>query len=430
MTERIRILYIAYYFPPLGGVAAIRSLKMVKYLAEHGIDCTVLCLSPLALKYPKDKSLLKEIPQSTRVYRFPAIDLSWLYKLLYGLRLGKLVKTLSQSIFIPDNYILSRRIAKTALDRLLRIEDKLELAVISSGPPSVLFLGLRLKSKYNMRYICDFRDEWTNNPERINSDYPHRSQTKELLWEARVLSSTAGLVYLTEQMRANFQKRYSFLASRPYRVIPNGFDDADFTKLPKPSKTDLFTLLYTGSFYDRRQPDSLWKAIEDLVEEQKLDPKRFCVRIIGKNNPAFIFGSYIDSALIRSVVQIEGFMTHSGTLSEMQSADALLLYIPSGTNTESVITGKIFDYIRSYKPILAIVPPTGKAAEIVLKSGLGLVSDYMDIPRIKQELHKLYSCWADGCDMQLIPDPDYIQHYSRQNQAGQLADLIRELKGH
>lgn len=428
MTDRIRILYIAYYFPPLGGVAAIRSLKMVKYLAEYGIDCTVLCMSPFALKYPKDKSLLKEIPQSTKVYRFPAIDLSWIYKLLYGLRMGKLVKFFSQSIFIPDQYILSRRIAKTALDRLLRIEDKLELAVISSGPPSVLFLGLRLKSKYNMRYICDFRDEWTNNPERINSDYPHRSQTREMLWEARVLSSTAGMVYLTEQMRSNFLKRYSFLAKRPFRVIPNGFDEADFSRLAVPSKPDRFTLLYTGSFYDRRQPDSLWKAIEDLVQEQKLDPMLFRVRIIGKNNPAFIFGSYIDSALIRSVVQIEGFMTHSSTLSEMQAASALLLYIPSGANTESVITGKIFDYIRSYKPILAIVPPNGKAAEIVLKSGLGLVSDYMDIPRIKHELLKLYTCWAEGSDIDQKPDPEYIRLYSRQNQAGELAELIREFK--
>jgi hypothetical protein len=52
----------------------------------------------------------------------------------------------------------------------------------------------------------------------------------------------------------------------------------------------------------------------------------------------------------------------------------------------------------------------------------------MDIPRIKHELLKLYTCWAEGSDIDQKPDPEYIRLYSRQNQAGELAELIREFK--
>ena len=198
--DRIRILYIAYYFPPLGGVASLRSLKMVKYLAKMGIDCSVLSTKAFALNYPKDPSLCAEIPSSTRVHRFFCPDLSWLYKVLYGLKLHRVVTWLSQLLFIPDNYTLGLKFAQAKLDSVLSEDSSIRMAVISSGPPSSLFLGLYLKKKYGTSFICDFRDEWTNNPERLNINYPHRSQAKELMWEARALSACSGVSYLSTLM--------------------------------------------------------------------------------------------------------------------------------------------------------------------------------------------------------------------------------------
>ena len=69
------------------------------------------------------------------------------------------------------------------------------MAVISLGPPSSLSLGLLLKCRHRIPFICDFRDEWTNNPERINIDFPATTQSRELVMESRVLSAVSGISY-------------------------------------------------------------------------------------------------------------------------------------------------------------------------------------------------------------------------------------------
>lgn len=433
MNNRIRILYIAYYFPPLGGVASIRSLKMVKYLYRMGIDCSVLCLNPKGMNYPTDNELLSQVPPSTRIYRFSCFDITWLFKAFYLLKLTWLVRFLSQNLFIPDQYIICRKVAARTLDRLLDRETSLcdsaesvpKLAVISSGPPSSLFLGLRLKQKHSMDFICDFRDEWTNNPERLNISYPHRSQAKELMWEARILAACSGLSYLTEIMRNNFENRYSFLKNKPTREIQNGYDEEDFGHLKPPRiSLDSFTIVYTGSFYDRRQPDSLWQAISELCSEGKIQEDQIRVHITGKNNKGFVLGRYANSALINKVVALKPFISHAESLEMMTNANALLLYIPSGKNTHSVLTGKIFDYIRSGRPILAIVPPEGLAAKIVKESGLGVVADHMDIRGIKHCLLKLLSSQTTDLSQAMKPNWTYIEQYSRENQAAKLASLI------
>jgi hypothetical protein len=37
-----RILYISYFYPPLGGPAVLRNLKTVKYLSKHGFSVDVI----------------------------------------------------------------------------------------------------------------------------------------------------------------------------------------------------------------------------------------------------------------------------------------------------------------------------------------------------------------------------------------------------
>lgn len=433
MKPRLRILYIAYYFPPLGGVASLRSLKMVKYLSRQGIDCSVLCLNPKGMNYPTDLDLLRQVPSSCRIYRFRCLDLSWFFKVLYGLKLHWLVRFLSQNLLIPDLQIICKKAATRALDRLiskeeslcLAAESSLRIAVISSGPPSSLFLGLYMKQKYNMDFICDFRDEWTNNPERLNINYPHRSQSRELMWEARILAACKGLSYLTDIMRTNFESRYKFLITKPSQLIQNGYDEEDFPPLsPSKMTSTCFTIIYTGSFYDRRQPDSLWQAISELCSEGSLKEDAVQIKIIGKNNKSFVLGRFADSPLINRVVKLEPFTGHSESLEIMRRSDALLLYIPSGKNTDSVLTGKIFDYIRSGRPILAIVPPEGLAASIVKHSGLGFVADHMDIRGIKHSIMKLLILHQNNSLDSIKPHWDYISQYSRDNQAAKLASLI------
>lgn len=423
----IRVLYVSYYFPPLGGIASIRALKNVKYLRELGCEVQVLTAQTALLRHPRDPGLLKELPAGLKVWRAWCPDAEWLFKLLYGLRLSGLVKFLRQRVFFPDPQKLCLPYARRKLAQLMKADLKPEIAVISSGPPSSLSLGLILRDKYQIPFICDFRDEWTNNPERINLDYPARVQSRELLLESRVLRSCAGVSYLTGIMRDNFLQRHSCLKDKPAAIIPNGFDEADFAGLEASNHRGCFHLVYCGSFYDRRQPDSLWAAISGLFRSGKIAEVSLCVDVIGKNTPAFVLGSFAGDSAIRNTVKFHGFKPHRDSLKAMLKADALLLYIPSGRNADSVLTGKIFDYLASGKPILAVAPPLGLAADAVQRAGTGFVADHQDIPGIAAALLHLHELWREGGLGVIKPDREYVSTFSRRSQAERLARLIEEV---
>ncbi|MCB5246436.1 MAG: glycosyltransferase [Candidatus Cloacimonetes bacterium] len=425
--KRHSLLYIAYHFPPLGGVATLRSLKNVKYLAQLGYKVQVLTVRTALIRRPKDHALLAEIPSSVKVWRAFCPDISWLFKLLWGLKLNTLVQFIQQRLLIPDAEVLWRPFAKRKLRRIIRRHPEIRAAVISSGPPSSLALGLMIKNRYHIPFICDFRDEWTNNPERINQAYPAASQSRELLMEAKVVSAAAGLVYLTKRMRDNFLSSYPFLDTKPSAIIPNGFAEEDFAGLEATSDRQVFHLVYSGSFYGRRQPDPLWRAVLGLIEAGRIDPDKLRVEIQGKNTPAFVLGQYNGHPTLQKIVCFQPFVSHSQSLKTLMRATALLLYIPSGKNAGSVLTGKIFDYLRSGKPILAIVPPGGMAAELVIKAGTGLVADCSDQQGISDKLLKLYQLWQDGDIERLQADQDFISAFSREKLAQALADLIDEV---
>ncbi|MDP3114862.1 MAG: hypothetical protein Q8M98_08800 [Candidatus Cloacimonadaceae bacterium] len=399
-------------------------MKFVKHLAAMDYNIIVLSVQAKYLRHPKDPELLLELPNSVEVHRAFCPDMNWLFKLLWGLRLNWLVKLIRQRLLIPDTEKLWLPFARKKLHAILTAHRDIAISVVSSGPPSVLFLGLELKNRYSVHFICDFRDEWTNNPERINLDYPASTQSRELILEAGILMASAGIVYLTQIMKDNFERSYPFIREKPSEIIPNGFDEDDFKGLTVKPSSDTFVLLYSGSFYDRRQPDPLWKAISELAQSGAINPKHFRVEIIGKNTPTFVLGAFAKDALINEIVNIEGFKPHRVSLQAMYNADALLLFIPSGKNTDSVLTGKIFDYLRSGKAILAIVPPKGLAAEIVLKAGSGFVAEHSDFDGIKRCLKEVYELWQAGRLSDLKTDKDYINGFSRQQQAMRLAALI------
>jgi len=422
-----KILYISYHFPPLGGIASIRAQKNVVYLHKAGYDIHVLTVSPFLIKYQKDPGLFAGIPESIKVHRSFCPDVNWLFKALYGLKCSRLVTFLRQNLFIPDPELLWLPFAKASLRRLLREKVPFSAAVISSGPPSSLFLGLYLKRRYQIPFIVDFRDEWTNNPERLNIKFPRRTQKIELKQELKVLKECSGVAYLTEAMKGNFQSRYPFLAEVPSATIPNGFDPSDFPVLASKKEDDAFHLAYFGSFYDRRQPDSLWSAISLLLKSEAVPPHKIRVDIFGRNTKSFVLGKFQSDPLIRSLVSFHGFVSQKQALSEMLAADALLLYIPSGQNTDSVFTGKIFEYLGSGKPILAIVPPQGIAAQTVLRAKTGLVADYMDIQGIAANLKKLYNMWETDSLEEITPDTDYVATFTREKLATKLAGLIDQI---
>ncbi len=113
------------------------------------------------------------------------------------------------------------------------------------------------------------------------------------------------------------------------------------------------------------------------------------------------------------------FQPYRYNLREMMTADALLLYIPSGRNTDSVLTGKIFEYLRCSKPVLAIIPEKGAAAELLREAGIGFIaSDTDHAAGIKNQIMRLYRSWSKGDINSLAVDPEFFGDLFQERSGG------------
>lgn len=423
-----KVLFIAYYFPPLGGSGVQRSLKFVRYLSEFGWQPVVLTVAHKLTRWPKDRSLVKEIPVDVQVNRAPTLDLNWLYKAMWGLRLHKLVEWLQLHWLIPDSEITWLPFAKRRIGKIVR-EHKIDLVYITGGPFSSMLLGPYASKKYNLPYVVDFRDEWVNNHTRLDRTYSTSARQKDRNCENQVIEQCSGIIYAHPMfMKENFESRYLFLLERPNRIITNGFDESDFTEksIQPRSAGKVFRIVYTGSFYDRRRPLVLLKAIRNLLGEKTISVEQIRIEIYGKNTPAFVLGEFYHDAKIRSIVRFQSYIYHKNSLKILNNADALLLYLSPGANSEPELPGKMFDYMRSYKPILAIVPPKGSAAELVRQSGTGFVFDSDNEAEVTNGLREMVRKWQQN-ELAVDPDIEYISQYERRNLTGKLAELFNEV---
>jgi glycosyltransferase involved in cell wall biosynthesis len=412
----------------MAGAGVQRSAKFVKYLREYGYNPLVLTVNPVFTNWIKDKTLLNDIPKDIKVFRTPTFDWRWIFKALWGLKLSYVVEYIQNRFLIPDPEISWLPFVKMSLNRIFR-ERRIDLVFITAGPFASLLLGPYIKRRYLVNYVVDFRDEWTNNPYRNDLKFPLHIKTKNRKLEHEVLSDCSGIVYtLPKYMKENFEGSYAFLKLKPWKTISNGFDETDFKSLSAAPiiSNNVLCITYIGTFYGRRNPGLIWQALDELIHNNEIDSNKIRIKIFGKNTDDFVLGKYASNKTLCSIVKLRPNLSYQSALAELIAANALLLYVAPGSNSKAEITGKIFEYMRSYKPVLAFVPPDGVAADILRNAGTGFIYDSAEVTAIKQGLLDFYTRWKEG-RLVAEPDKDYIAQYDRRALTKQLADLFDEV---
>jgi hypothetical protein len=116
------------------------------------------------------------------------------------------------------------------------------------------------------------------------------------------------------------------------------------------------------------------------------------------------------------------------SLRYLAESNALFLcQIPVYESAASKLSGKLFEYLYMRKPILALTIP-GLTADILSRSGLGLVVDPNDRPGIKKAVRELYVAWRDGQARPAV-DEAYVGEFDRVRQTARLAALFDRLAG-
>ncbi len=413
-----KVLIIANQFPPMGGSGVQRSVKFVKHLRAFGYEPVVFTREEGNMPL-KDETLLKDIPEGVKIYKTKPYELPEMKGIMRipGKALGKFV--------IPDTARLWMHFSKKKVIEVIKNEG-IDLIYTTSAPYSDHLLGLYIKKKMpNIKWAVDFRDEWTNNPYTLDNPYnPIRTKIEKKM-EKEVLVTADMLITNTPVMRENFIRNNNIKGDN-FFVIPNGYDVEDFKDMDCENKprNDRLTMVYTGALYGRRKPDTFFQALKELKDEGKIDGSKLYVKLIGNYHKDKL-QAQIDSFSLTDQFEIVGYVPHNVCIEHQIGADVLVLIEGSGRGANAFYTGKIFEYMNTNRPVLAILPQ-GAAAELVKQSRIGIVADTDSVEEIKKNIKIYYDKWINNT-LDFEPDRNVIEGFERKKLTEKLAEVFDKM---
>ncbi|HCO18421.1 MAG TPA: hypothetical protein DIT39_02235 [Tissierellales bacterium] len=274
-------------------------------------------------------------------------------------------------------------------------------------------------------WICDFRDEWTNNPYHLDSIYKKIKLKMEKRKEFEVTSNCDFFITNTPLMLKGFISDDPSLAEKSV-FIPNGYDEDDFRDSEdRRDGGERFVITYTGSLYGRRNLDEFMEGLRAAIDRGHIRVDKLEIRIVG-NIYEKVVNSYAEKYGLKDSIRSYGYLPHKESIQMLFNSDVILLVIGKGKGSRNFYTGKIFEYIRANRPILAIVPKDGVAADVIYETNTGKVVDPEDIEGVTAVLSELYKEWAEG---RISHDPNWseIEKYSRKKQTEALSDIFKNV---
>jgi glycosyltransferase involved in cell wall biosynthesis len=389
---RKKICIITYFFPPTGGGGVQRVLKFVKFLPKFGWK--PILLIPKRVKYPlRDWSRVEDVPREVKIHKTSIIESELFSRLL-----------------IPDDKIGWLPFASIEGIRILKEVDVL---YSTSFPFTAHLIAFLLKKLSGKPWVADFRDEWAKNPyikynllKKVIAQWMEHSVLKNA---DRIIATTP---FITTQLKHSLQDNGE---ERKFITITNGFDEEDFKDMQS-QKNEKFVITYTGILYEESTFDSFIKAVSNIFNR---GIRKIKVLYIGSS--VELVKKIVRANRMERVVKVMGYIPHKDTLNYTINSDVLLLIIDPKRG-RGAYTGKIFEYLYTKKPILALVPRDGVAAHLIRSSNSGVVVNPWDVNEIEQGLYKLIEHKEE-----IEPNWKVIEQFDYKFLSQRLASILDEL---
>ena len=429
-----RVLIITYYWPPSGGSGVQRWLKMSKYLPENGWQPVIYTAKDA--EYPvEDPSLEQDVALEAEVIRRPIVEPYSFYKQFLGMKKGEKVKAgfinegvkksgwkenlsvwLRGNLFIPDARCWWVKPSVRFLKRYLK-EHPVD-AMISTGPPhSMHLIAKALHKKFNIPWVADFRDPWTDIDFYKDLKLTRCADKKHHRLEYQVLTEATKVVTVGWDCAKGLESH----GAKDVEVITNGYDDLGMICVKTDENPSLrdhqslpFTMSHIGIIGENRNPETLWQAISELAD------KDLKIRLIGQVDNSVI--ESIKRNNIEKLVEIVPYIPHNQVIEEQAKSDVLLLFVNNTPNAKGILTGKIFEYMASGRPILCIGPEDGDSARILSETQTGITVDFNDKEKMKSVILDYISKFQEN---QLITErKEAVEKYSRRNLTKEFVKIL------
>lgn len=450
-----RVLFVAYLFPPVGGVGVHRVTKFVKYLPQFGWESSVLTVSNPSVPL-LDDSLLRDIPPSTIIRKAKTLEPGYALKnavsasggssktpvsrfsprgIVSGLKgLAKsAARAVGNTVLQPDSQILWRWNALNEGMKLLK--DVPHDAIIATGPPFSSFLvGQTLARRTGLPLLLDYRDEW----DISNAYWENKKQGRIANWiqkkMQRSVLRTANHVVATTPASTEAVEAIAREAGHPVPAtcIYNGFDPDDFAGHASAAKkkdygngVEKFRLSFIGTLWNLNSIEPLVRAIESLAAEHPILLEHLELVLAGRRTADQ--EAFVDrlSGLPCSVTRLP-FVSHSEAVEMMRSSDSLLMLNSDVPHAHRIINAKTFEYMAARRPSF-VVAPAGDVWDILRDLPGTVLCEPSRVDDIARKLALAIEQHRCGVDFDDAYWP--IERFERRSLAGELAGLLDNVTG-
>lgn len=351
----MRILLLSHFFPPLSTIASHRAYGWARAWAERGHEVHVLTPA----KYPIDGPLDLDLPTdgltihavscwwagssrpAARMTRSSARVAVWadLKRRTRSLRhalglFGDIRMLLVPSLVREGSAILASR--------------PFDLLVSNFGPPSTMISASILARRSGLTWVVDYQDLWSENYAHAGGFFGRRMEAP---FERALVRHAAMLVTLSHGLARRLEKALG----RKALVAYFGYlEETDNPPAPSWCWADgRMRLVYTGRVYERQQ--AIMPFLVGLSRALSADPSladRLCVEFFGPDQAPL--REMVATHRLGHVVHLGGRIPQADALAVQRSASALLFLDWIDPATEGVLTGKLFEYLRSRRPIIFV----------------------------------------------------------------------------
>jgi len=447
-----KVLFLAYYFPPLGGAGVQRVAKFVKYLPDFGYKPLVVAGSSQAVHngvIPRDETLCEEVKHA-RLYAITCTASEHLLN-----RMGQ--------------HKISGRIPGLAFQGWMRAARRACVEAIRSEKPDVIYVTVspfqaarvarEVAEAHRIPWVLDMRDPWALDPITTYPSWIHY----RLQWLAmrQACQAADGVIMNTPRSLKLVKETFFRLPTNKLSCITNGWDPDDLKRQMSHAEKSLskkMTIVHTGTLHSRsalavdptsrrelglsdtiwsdrirygsgkshllaRTPYYLFRAIRHLLDEGRIDKEDIYMIFAGSDTQA-------DRDLARrfdleEMVSFKGYLHHDESIGLLASADVLFvpLHVSQNGQYPLIIPGKIYEYLSMGKPVLALVPK-GDARDLLQKSGLGVVCDPTDVGQISQAVLSLLERFRSSTGLKMQAQEDVVKQFDRRQLTRKLAVML------
>lgn len=428
----MRVLFVAYLFPPVGGAGVQRVTKLVRYLPDHGITPLVLTASNPSVPV-LDATLVEDISKDIRIERTMTLEPSYDFKRAFGQgsdssersgsfgRFVRYASRLAKGMAFPDPQVFWLPSAALAISRLAAEKPELDAAVISAPPFSQLLLLPWIKKTMRVPVIVDYRDEWDTTM-RAGHDEPASALANRAArrLEQAIVTRADAITTATQEFRTALLDRIDALDPGRVHFLPNGWDAGDLPKGQHRPPKDRFRISYVGTVLRLTSLRNVIEALRILHGERP--DLAACVelvvhgRIAPSEKPTF-------EGAERLGVRLRGYLEHRRALVELAQSHLNLCVLENVEGAERIYPAKIFELMALRRRTLVITPP-GALERLARYHQVGDVVSPPNPSMIARLLVRHVEAWQAG-SYEWRVEPIEVQRFERRALAGELAGILR-----